>query len=454
MDVCAVIMVAGKGTRMQSKYHKGTHKICGKEMVNIIIDKLKRCGINEINLIVGENRESIIDITQCKNVSYSIQEEQLGTGHAVLCAQEFLEDKTGDVLVFACDMPLFDEENIVKLINTHKNENNSSTVVTSFLDDALSYGRIIRTNGDISCVREAKDCNQEELLINEINTSIYCFKVKDLLDSVKKVKNSNSQNEFYLTDVIEILSNEDKKIGSISVPHEEVIGVDSRIQLYKANECLRKKINEYHMKNGVTILDPKSTYIDMDVKIGKDVMIHPNVYICGNSVLHDDCEILPNTRIVNSVISSGVRVENSSLYDSEVGENSSIGPYAYLRPNSVIGKNVKIGDFVEIKNSTIGDNTKVSHLSYVGDSLVGKNCNLGCGIVTVNYNGNEKNKTIIGDNCFVGCNVNLIAPVVVNDNSYVAAGTTVTENVDSNSLAIGRCRQTNKKDWVVRKYNS
>ncbi len=454
MDVCAVIMVAGKGTRMQSKYHKGTHKICGKEMVNIIIDKLKKCGINDINLIVGEYKENIIDITQCKNVSYSIQEQQLGTGHAVLCAEDFLKNKTGDVLVFACDMPLFSEENILNIINTHKNQENSSTIVTSVLDDALSYGRIIRTNGKINCIREAKDCSKEELLINEINTSIYCFKINDLLNGIKKITNANSQNEFYLTDVIEILNNENKKIGSISVPEDEVIGVDSRIQLYKANECLRRKINEYHMQNGVTILDPNSTYIDIDVKIGKDVIIHPNVYICGNSVLHDDCEILPNTRIVNSIINNGVRIESSSLYDSEVGENSTVGPFAYLRPNSIIGKNVKIGDFVEVKNSLIGDNTKVSHLSYVGDSEVGKNCNLGCGIVTVNYNGNEKNKTLIEDDCFVGCNVNLIAPVVVKKNSYVAAGTTVTEDVDSNSLAIGRCRQINKKDWVLRKYNN
>ena len=441
MNACAIVMAAGKGSRMQSKYHKGTHKI----------DKLKACGINEINVVVGEHKESVMEVTKDKNVSYSFQEEQLGTGHAILCAEDFLKNKSGDVLIFACDMPLFEKENIFKLMNTHKNENNSSTIVTSFLDDALSYGRVVRKDGNIICIKECKDCNETELLINEINTSIYCFKVRDLISSVKQIKNLNSQNEFYLTDVIEILVNESKKVGSISVANDEVIGVDSRIQLHKVNEVLREKINDYHMKNGVSILCSKSTYIDLDVEIGKDVVIHPNVYICGKSVLEDDCEILPNTRIVNSVVCSGVRIESSSIYDSKVGKNSFIGPCAYLRPNSVIGENVKIGDFVEIKNSFIGDNTKVSHLSYVGDAIVGKNCNLGCGIVTVNYNGKEKNKTIIEDNCFVGCNVNLIAPVLVEKDSYVAAGTTITEKVESKSLAIGRCKQVNKKDWVLRK---
>ena len=257
MNACAIVMAAGKGSRMQSKYHKGTHKICGKEMVNIIIDKLKACGINEINVVVGEHKESVMEVTKDKNVSYSFQEEQLGTGHAILCAEDFLKNKSGDVLIFACDMPLFEKENIFKLMNTHKNENNSSTIVTSFLDDALSYGRVVRKDGNIICIKECKDCNETELLINEINTSIYCFKVRDLISSVKQIKNLNSQNEFYLTDVIEILVNESKKVGSISVANDEVIGVDSRIQLHKVNEVLREKINDYHMKNGVSILCSK-----------------------------------------------------------------------------------------------------------------------------------------------------------------------------------------------------
>lgn len=453
MNVFAIILAAGKGSRMKSKYHKGTHKVCGKEMINIIIDKLNKCGIEDINVVVGEHRESLIEVTKDKNLSYSIQEQQLGTGHAVLSACNFLKGKRGSVLIFACDVPLFEEENIKKMIDAHQNQMNSLTFVTSILDDGLSYGRIIRENGRVICIKEAKDCSKEELLINEINTSIYCFDIDVLLNSISEIKNLNAQNEFYLTDVVEIIHNKNKNIGTICVDKDQVIGVDTRKQLVYANEILRKKIIDYHISNGVTILNPESTYIDVDVKIEKDVILHPNVFLYGNTLIQEDCEIFSNTKIVNSIIGRNTEVESSVIYGSKIGENTTIGPFAHLRLNSFVGDNVKIGDFVELKNCNIGDGTKIPHLSYVGDADVGKKCNLGCGIVTVNYNGVNKNRTIIGDECFIGCNVNLVAPVVVESKSYIAAGTTITEKVDSNSLAIGRCRQKNIKNWVFKKLN-
>lgn len=451
MSVCAIILAAGKGSRMQSKYHKGTHKICGKEMINIIIEKLKKCNVSDINLVVGEYKESLISSIKDDALSYSIQEQQLGTGHAVLSAVDFLKNKNGKVLIFACDMPLLEEESIKRLVDVHDKEGNSLTFMTSILDDALSYGRVLREDGKVSLIREAKDCNSEELLIREVNSSVYCFDIQDLLNGINKIKNVNAQNEFYLTDIVEIFNLENKKIGTITLDSNEVVGVDSRKQLYYANEILRRKINEFHMGNGVTILDVNSTYIDLDVKIGKDVVIHPNVCIQGNSIIEDDCEIFSNTRIENSFVGSFTKIESSVVCNSKIGKRSSIGPFAYLRPNSHIGNEVKIGDFVEVKNSNVGDGSKISHLSYVGDADVGKGCNLGCGIVTVNYDGKNKNKTIIEDNCFVGCNVNLVAPVVVEKNSYVAAGTTITKKVDSGSLAIGRSKQENIKNWVHRK---
>ena len=452
MNISAIILAAGKGTRMQSKYHKGTHKVCGKEMINIIIDKLRKNDVNDINLVVGEYKESLINVIKDKSVTYSLQNQQLGTGHAVSCAKDFLKNKEGYVLIFACDTPLLKQENINKLINVHKNENNSVTFITSVLDDALSYGRIIRNNDNkVVGIKEAKDCTQEELLINEINSSIYCFDIKNLLEGLDKLNNNNSQGEFYLTDLIKIFNNENKNIGTITVDKNEVIGIDNRKQLYYANEILRAEINEFHINNGVTIIDPKSTYIDMDVKIQKDVIIYPNVQIYGESYIGEDCEIFSNTKIVNSLIGENTKIESSVIYNSRIGNNTTIGPFAYLRPDSCIGDEVKIGDFVEIKNSTIGKGTKISHLSYVGDAFVGEKCNLGCGIVTVNYDGKKKNKTIIEDKCFIGCNVNLIAPVTVDKNSYIAAGTTVTDNVESNSLAIGRSKQKNIKNWVMRR---
>ena len=451
MSVSAIILAAGKGTRMQSKYHKGTHKVCGKEMINIIIDKLKKNDVYDINLVVGEYKESLIEVIKDKSITYSFQNQQLGTGHAVSCAKYFLENKIGDVLIFACDTPLLKEENINKLIEIHKKENNSVTFITSVLDDALSYGRIVRENNKVIGIKEAKDCTEKELLIKEINSSIYCFNIVSLLEGLEKINNNNAQGEFYLTDLIEIFNGEDKKIGTLTVDKDQVIGIDSRKQLYYANEILRNEINEFHLNNGVTIIDPKTTYIDIDVEIQRDVIIHPNVQIFGESYIGEDSEIFSNSKIVNSVIGENTKVESSVIYNSRIGNNTTIGPFAYLRPDSFVGDNVKIGDFVEVKNSTIGDGTKISHLSYVGDAFVGKKCNLGCGIVTVNYDGKKKNKTIIEDKCFVGCNVNLIAPVTVEENSYVAAGTTVTENVQSNSLAIGRSKQKNINNWVVRR---
>lgn len=448
MEICAIILAAGKGSRMKSESHKGTHKICGKEMINIIIDKLSSNGTVDINVVVGEYRESLIRCIGDREVSYSYQDQQLGTGHAVLCARDFLDNRKGNVLIFACDIPLLDEENIKSLIDTHIGENNSATLITSHVGDPLRYGRIIRENGKIKCIREARDCSPRELTINEINSSIYCFKVEDLLNSIDKIDNKNNQSEFYLTDVIEILNNDNKKIGSIDVDENQIIGVDSRKQLCIANDKLKLKINNKHMDNGVTIIDINSTYIDLDVQIERDVIIYPNVYIMGKTIIKQGCEILPNSRIVNSIVGNKSRVESSVILDSVIGEGTTIGPFAYVRPNSSIGDNVKIGDFVEVKNSSIGSNTKISHLSYVGDSSVGKRCNLGCGIVTVNYDGKQKHSTIIEDDCFIGCNANLIAPVKVEKNAYVAAGTTITKKVSSNSLAIGRCRQTNKENWV------
>ena len=452
MDFCAVILAAGKGERMNSKYHKGIHKVCGKEMVNILIDKLRNCGIDDINIVIGKYKDDLINATKDKGVSYSFQKEQLGTGHAVSCAQGFLEERKGNVLIFACDTPLLEENSINELIHKHLNEKNSVTFVTSLVQDSLRYGRIIRKDGKVVCIREAKDCSKEELLINEINASMYCFDIRSLLSNINNLSNSNAQNEFYLTDIVEILVNDGKNIGTLSLNHTEVLGVDSRIQLVHANEILRQRINNFHLNNGVTILSPQSTYIDVDVKIAKDVIIYPNVFISGKSIIMEDCEIFSNSKIFNSVINRNTKVDSSIIYDSVVGENTNIGPFAYVRPNSNIGNNVKVGDFVEVKNSSIGNNTKISHLSYVGDAIIGDDCNIGCGTITVNYDGVKKNKTVVENNCFVGCNSNLIAPVTVKNNSYVAAGTTVTKDVSSNSLAIGRCKQENIKDWVIKKF--
>ena len=451
MYKCALILAAGQGTRIKSNLPKVLHKVCGKEMVNHVIDTMRTAKIDDINVIIGKGAELVKNSTMSRNVSYSLQEEQLGTGHAVKCAIEFLKDKKGIVGIFAGDAPLIKSDTIEELFDTHIKNNNSATLVTSIVSDPTGYGRVVRSGDEVIKIVEHKDCNEEELKINEMNAAIYCFDIESLLSSLEKLSNNNSQGEYYLTDVIGILKEEGKKVGALSIDYEETIGVNSRVQLAEAEEVLRNRINKKHMENGVTLIDPKSIYIGSDVEIGKDTIIYPGNVIEGNSKIGEEVILYPNSRISNSIISNNVEIQSSVIIDSEIGEKTTVGPFAYIRPQSIIGKNARIGDFVEIKKSTIGNNTKVSHLTYIGDAEVGEGCNFGCGTVVVNYDGKNKHKTTIGNNSFIGCNTNLVSPVNVGDNSYIAAGSTITNDVNDSELAIARAKQRNIQGWVEKR---
>ena len=284
-----------------------------------------------------------------------------------------------------------------------------------------------------------------------MNTAIYCFDIELLVKALDKITNNNNQGEYYLTDVIEILKKDNKKIGAVITEFEETIGVNSRVQLAEAEQILRKRINLKHMNNGVTLIDPNTTYIGVDVEIGKDTIIYPNNILEGNTKIGERCLLYQNSRISNSIIENDVDIQSSVILDSRIGENTTVGPFAYIRPESSIGKHARIGDFVEIKKSTIGDGTKVSHLTYIGDAEVGSECNFGCGTVVVNYDGKVKNKTIIGDHSFIGCNTNLVSPVTVGDNTYIAAGSTITNEVKEGELAVARAKQRNISGWVEKK---
>ena len=451
MYKCALILAAGQGKRIKSNLPKVLHKVCGKEMVNHVIDNMRTAGIEDINVIVGKGAELVKEGTKDRKVSYSLQEEQLGTGHAAKCAKSFLEGKDGVVVVFPGDAPLTKVETIDKLFEEHIDKKNSVTLLSAYVDDPTGYGRIIRNGDDVVKIVEHKDCNEEELKVNEMNAAMYCFDIKDLLSSLDELSNDNMQGEYYLTDVIGILKNKGKRVGAVVTDYEDTIGVNSRVQLAEAEEILRNRINTKHLENGVTLIDPKTTYIGIDVEIGKDTVIYPNNIIEGKTVIAEGCTILQNCRIKDSIIESGVDIQASVILDSKIGENTTVGPIAYIRPETVIGKSTRIGDFVEIKKSTIGDGTKVSHLTYIGDAEVGGGCNFGCGTVVVNYDGKTKHKTIIGDNSFIGCNTNLVSPVEVESNSYIAAGSTITSKVEEGDLAIARAKQVNKKGWVSKK---
>ena len=451
MYKCALILAAGQGKRIKSDLPKVLHKVCGKEMVNHVIDTLRKGNVEDINVIVGKGAELVKENTKSRNVSYSLQEEQLGTGHAVKCAMDFLKDKKGTVAVFNGDAPLIEEGTIEELFKVHKESGNSATILTSILDDASGYGRIIRSGDEVLKIVEHKDCNEEELKVKEINSGMYCFEIESLVECLGNLSNNNSQGEYYLTDVIGMLKEKDEKVGALVINYEETLGVNSRVQLAEVEAILRKRINNKHLENGVTIIDPNSTYIGIDVEIGQDTIIYPGNVLEGNTVIGKGCILYPNSRINNSIIGEGVDIQSSVILESEIGNNTTVGPFAYIRPESIIGNNVRIGDFVEIKKSTIGNNTKVSHLTYVGDAEVGEGCNFGCGTVTVNYDGKNKNKTIIGNNSFIGCNTNLISPVKIEDNTYIAAGSTITNDVKSGELAVARAKQRNIEGWVDKK---
>jgi bifunctional UDP-N-acetylglucosamine pyrophosphorylase/glucosamine-1-phosphate N-acetyltransferase len=451
MYKCAVILAAGEGKRMKSELPKVLHKVCGKEMVNHVIDTMRASGLDEVNVIVGKGADKVKEMTGSRKVSYSLQDKQLGTGHAVICAKEFLQGKQGVVAIFTGDAPLIKEETVQSLIKHHEEGGYSAVILTSIMENPQGYGRIVRDAQGVEKIVEHKDCNEGQLKVNEVNAGMYVFDIESLLESLGKLTNNNAQGEYYLTDVIAILKSDGKRIGALTTDFEETLGVNSRVELATAEQVMRERINRKHMINGVTIIDPKATYIDSDVEIDSDAFIYPGNVLQGKTIIKSECVLYPNNRIQDSIIEKGVTIQSSVILESSIGENTTVGPYAYIRPESVIGNNARIGDFVEIKKSTIGDNTKVSHLTYIGDAEVGSDCNFGCGTVVVNYDGKKKYKTKIGNNAFIGCNTNLVSPIEVKDNSYIAAGSTITKEVPSGSLAIARAKQVNIEGWVNRR---
>lgn len=451
MNFKAIILAAGKGTRMKSRHPKVVHKVCGKEMVNHVIDTSKKSGVKDVVVILGHGSETVKESIPTDSL-IAMQTEQLGTGHAVKMAKEYINDN--DTIVVLCgDTPLVQEDTLKRLFDYHVEKGYVATVLTTVVDNPTGYGRIIRDNQeDLLKIVEQKDATEEEKLAKEINSGIYCFDGKSLREALDLIDNDNAQGEYYLTDTIKIMRDRGQKVGAYNGSTiEELMGVNSRVELSKAEEIMRKRINTSHMVNGVTIIDINSTYIESDVEIGNDTIVYPGSMLKGNTKIGSNCIIGMNCSISNSIIGDYTEVESSTILDSTVGENTSVGPYAYIRPNSNIGNHVKIGDFVEVKNATIEDNSKASHLSYIGDAHVGKDVNIGCGVVFVNYDGKNKFKSVVKDGAFVGSNSNLVAPVTVEEKGYIATGSTITDNVPEGALAIARQRQIVKEGWVEKK---
>lgn len=436
------------GTRMKSDKCKVLHKICSKPLVQWVYEACTNAGCGKTVMVVGHKKEDVIEHMGSDKL-YAIQEQRLGTGHAVMMAEELFKGEKGTVVILNGDTPLITADTVKRAVEYHETEGNSATVISAVLDDPASYGRIIRDkDGAFRCITEFKDATEEERKVREINSGMYCFNCEDLFLALSKVTANNAQKEYYLTDTMQILKDMGKKADAYVMDNsDEILGVNDRVDLAVAAKVMKGRINTALMKSGVTIIDPDNTYIDAEAVIAPDTVIYPGCHITGNTVIGAECEIGPGTSIDNCEIGSFTKIKNSVACDSKIGNHTTVGPFAYIRPNSNIGNNIKIGDFVEIKNSTIADGTKVSHLTYVGDSDVGEGVNFGCGTVTVNYDGKKKYRTVIGDHVFIGCNANLVAPVTINDNAFIAAGSTITDDVESDALAIARARQVVKSGW-------
>lgn len=450
-NLFAVVLAAGKGTRMKSSLYKVLHPVCGKPMVDHVVGNMEALGAKEIVTVVGHGAEMVKD-TLGDRSTYVVQEEQLGTAHAVQQAERALEGREGTTIVICGDTPLITPATIEQLMQTHQEAGAKATILTAIVEDPTGYGRILRGSDDlVSGIVEQKDATPEQQNVKEINSGTYCFDNKALFEALKKVDNNNSQGEYYLTDVISILKEQGEAIAAFAAADaDELLGVNDRVALSQAESYMRNRLALHHMREGVTIIDPASTYIGADVVIGSDTVLLPGTMLEGHTVIGEKSTIGPNSHLKNAHIGNETTVHSSVVMDSKIADHVAVGPFAHIRPGSDLGNHVKIGNFVEVKKATIDEGSKLSHLTYMGDAEIGKNVNIGCGTISVNYDGKNKFKTTIEDNAFIGCNSNLVAPVTVGKGAYVAAGTTVTKNVTEDSLAIGRVKQENKEGYAKR----
>ncbi len=447
-NVAAVIMAAGKGTRMKSAHSKVVQKVAGESMVCHVLRACKKAGAEKIIAVVGHLKEEVMAALG-DGVTYAHQTELLGTGDAVMRACKFIDDDTEHVVILSGDAPLITEKTMSDALKFHIKNNFSCTVFTATLPDAARYGRIVKgEGGELLKIVEFADASDEEKKINEINGGMYWFRATDLKDALSKIDNNNAQGEYYLTDTIDVLKREGKGVGCFEVPDaDEILGVNTKLELTKVDTVMRRRINEAHALSGVYFQNIDNTFIGPDVEIEPDAEILTGTILSGKTKICAECVIGPNTRIDNSFVGRGSKLDNTVALSCNIGNDCNVGPFAYIRPGSIIGNGCKVGDFVEIKNAVLGDKTKASHLTYVGDADVGKGVNFGCGTVTVNYDGKKKHRSTIGDKAFIGCNTNLVSPVSVGDGAYIAAGSTITDEVPEKTLAIARARQVIKTNW-------
>ncbi len=435
---------------MKSNLVKVLHPVAGQPMILYPVQTAQSLKPQKLLIVVGHQKEMIEQLLGKQNVTFVHQEQQLGSGHAVAVTEPLLKEFSGTILIMCGDVPLIRVETINRFLKEHLQRNAVASVLSVVLEDPADYGRVIRDGtGTVLGIVEARDATPEQKSIKEINTGIYCCNAPFLFYALKKVGRNNDQGEYYLPDILSIAVREGKNVQAIITDDfQEVKGINDRIDLSEAEQAMRQRILKQYMADGVTIIDPASTYIDSGVTIGQDTIIYPNSCIRGRSSIGSSCTIEINCTILNSTIGNNVNIRSSSVIDeSQVSDNVTIGPFAHLRPQTFLDEGSRIGNFVEVKKSCMGKGSKANHLTYIGDSTIGDRVNIGAGTITCNYDGKTKHPTIIEDRVFVGSNTSLVAPIRVGKDAVIGAGSTITKDVPPGSLAVGRTKQTNYKQW-------
>ena len=450
--VHVVVLAAGKGTRMKSGLPKVLHGIAGLTIIERVLRTASTVQPQTVTVVVGHGagalRASLATMTSLP-LEFVVQDQQLGTGHALLQTRPVLEGKSGTVVLLSGDVPLLSGATLQALLQTHSEAGAAATVITAKLSRPFGYGRIVRTGGRMTKIVEERDASDAQRKITEINSGIYAFALEPLFKALDGLGTANNQGEYYLPDLVSVYRKQRKPVATYTVSRsDEVRGINSRTELAEVSSMVRQQKNEELMAAGVTLIDPATTYIDADVVVGPDTVIHPCVFLEGSTKIGSACEIHAGTRIVNSTVGDRVCVRNHTVVaDSTIAAGATLGPFAHVRPGSQVGEDAHIGNFVELKKTAIGKGAKANHLAYLGDATIGAATNVGAGTITCNYDGEKKHQTIIGKGVFVGSNSTLVAPVTLADGSYIAAGSAVTTDVPAGALAIGRARQENKEGW-------
>ncbi len=451
--LAAVILAAGQGTRMKSQLPKVLHPVAGQPMICSPVRLCRELGCDKTVLVIGHGADQVRQTLTSEPVLFTLQDQQLGTGHALLCAESQLQNFSGTLLLLCGDVPLLRRETLERLLAYHAEQQAAVTVLTAEMENPQGYGRVVRDGEAVLRIVEEKDASAKEKTIREINTGIYAFEAPLVFEALRSVGRDNAQGEYYLTDVLEIARQQGRTVRAISVVDpDEPMGINDRVQLAEANTILRRRINEKQMRAGVTLLDPATTYIDPEVEIGPDSVLHPGVHLRGTTRLGGHCIVEPGVIVTDCTIGDGAHLKAGSvLTESTLGTHCAIGPMAHLRPGTVLAGHNKLGNFVETKKAILAEKAQASHLTYLGDTEIGRNVNIGCGTITCNYDGVNKHKTIIEDDVFVGSDTQFVAPVKIGRNSLIAAGSTITKDVPPDSLALSRTEQRIIEGWRLRK---